>query len=101
MGDAGLDAEKNHDDDHDDNHAHNDNHDDDDDNGGDDELLVAVLTRADNHRPCREHWQAKTLKISLLSRALSFCSENDTINNIIIIITIVNIHHQQSLFSFK
>ena len=77
MGDVGLGAEKDHGDDYDD---HDDNHDgdhvDDEDHDGDEEeeIPVAVLTRADNHRPCRERLRAKTLKTSLSSRALSSCS---------------------------
>ena len=71
MGDVGLGAEKDHGDDDDDN-DNDDNEDDDDEE--EEEIPVAVLTRADNHRPCRERLRAKTLKTSLSSRALSSCS---------------------------
>ena len=52
------------------------------------EIPVAVLMRADNHRPCRERWQAKTLKISPSGRAPSSCSENK-----IVTVIITNRHH--------
>ena len=53
------------------------------------QIPVAVLMRVDNHHPCRERLQAKTLKTSLLSPTPSSCSENNIVN--IAIITIVNI----------
>ena len=67
---------------------HGDAADADADHGDAVEIPVAVLMRADNHRPCRERWQAKTLKISPSGRAPSSCSENK-----IVTVIITNRHH--------
>ena len=60
------------------------------------EIPVAVLMRADNHRPCRERWQAKTLKISPSGRAPSSCSENK-----IVTVIITNRHHCHPCWSHR